>query len=198
MRLARTTRFHRGKLPHWEVEHGRYFVTVRLADSLPAETVACLHEIQCAVAAVTPVSAQFADLQRRYFRTMEKFLEAGAGSCALREPRCAQAVVAELSALAEWEVDVPHFTIMPNHWHALLVPRPSCARTLAEMMKRVKGRTAKQVRRIIGGVGPVWQREWFDRWMRSDSEWEKTIAYIRNNPVKAGLAAAWPDHPWTQ
>jgi len=44
----------------------------------------------------------------------------------------------------------------------------------------------------------VWQREWFDRWIRDEAEWEKCVAYIRNNPVKAGLARTWVEHPWTK
>jgi len=95
-------------------------------------------------------------------------------------------------------VAVPHFTIMPNHWHALLVPDPSSPHALSTIMKRIKGRTAKRLRALLGGSGPVWQREWFDRWMRSDAEWEKSVAYIRNNPVKAALVGSWSEHPWTK
>ena len=100
----------------------------------------------------------------------------------------------------EWHIAVPHFAIMPNHWHALLVPAPTVDphHTLAAIMKRLKGRTGKRLRSVLGGRGPVWQREWFDRWIRSDAEHEKIIAYIRHNPVKAGLAQSWEEHPWTQ
>lgn len=198
MHFVHTTRFRRGKLPHWEVERGRYFVTVRLADSLPTDVVAQLQEVHLALSAITPASSQFAALQRQYFRAMEKYLDAGIGECVLSDPRCAQAVVAEFSALAEWNINVPHFTVMPNHWHGLIVPSADCTQSLAEIMKRLKGRTAKQLRRLAGGSGPVWQREWFDRWMRDEAEWEKSVAYIRNNPVKAGLSATWQEHLWTQ
>ncbi len=87
---------------------------------------------------------------------------------------------------------------MPNHWHALVVSRTDCTHTLGEILKRVKGRTGKSIRASLGNSGAVWQREWFDRWMRSDAEWSKTVAYIRNNPVKAGIVSAWPEHRWTQ
>ena len=55
MFLARTTRFKRGKLPHWEVERGRYFIIVRLADSLPHETVLRLQEIHRCLAEIEPL-----------------------------------------------------------------------------------------------------------------------------------------------
>jgi putative transposase len=171
---------------------------VHCADSLPSEAVARLKEIHQTMRGIEPRSPQFLALQRRHFATLEKYLEAGHGGCVLRKPCAAEAITAQLAALSEWDVDVPHFAIMPNHWHALLVPHPGSARALSAVMKRVKGRSAKRIREVAGGHGAVWQREWFDRWMRNDAEWEKCVAYIRNNPVKAGLARDWREHPWTK
>ena len=198
MSFLHTTRFNRGKLPHWEVEHGRYFITVRFTDSLPRETVLRLQETHLSLSAIPPQSEAFVALQRQYFQTMEKYLDAGTGECLLGDARCAAVVAEEFESLAEWFVDIPHFTIVPNHFHALGVPRSECVHSLAEIMKRVKGRTGKRIREIAGGAGAVWQREWFDRWVRNEAEWEKTVAYIRNNPVKAGLASEWQKHPWTK
>lgn len=196
--MAQTVRFHRRHLPHWEVEQGRYYVTVRCADSLPKGTVLRLDELTQSLRLIAPRSAQFIALQRETFRTLEKYLDAGHGACPLRQPAAARIILYELTALADWRVTVPHFTIMPNHWHAMLIPDPDCAHPLSAIMKRLKGRTAKHLRRLLGGRGPIWQREWFDRWMRDDAECEKCVAYIRNNPVKAGLVRTWPEHPWTR
>ena len=196
--MAQTTRFTRRHLPHWEVEQGRYFVTVRCVDSLPKEAVIRLDELARSLYSVTSRSAQFAALQRETFRTMEKYLDRGHGSSPLRRADAAKIVHDEFVALTDWQVSVPHFTIMPNHWHAMIVPGPDCPHSLSDIMKRLKGRTAKRLRALIGGQGAVWQREWFDRWMRDDVEWEKCVAYIRNNPVKAGLVENWTDHLWTK
>jgi REP element-mobilizing transposase RayT len=87
---------------------------------------------------------------------------------------------------------------MLNHWHALLVPQDSAGRSLSEIRKRLKERTAIRIRTSIGGVGPIWQGEWFDRWVRDETEWTKMVAYVQNNPVKAGLAGAINEHPWTR
>lgn len=168
---------------------------VRCADSLPAEAVIRLAEIERTLAAIDANSPLFLEFQRRQFRTLEKYLDAGSGECALRKPAIARMIVEELNALDDWQVSVPHFTVMPNHWHALVVPREACSRSLAGIMKRVKGRSGRRIRATIGGRGPFWQREWFDRWMRDDAEWEKCVDYIRNNPVKAGLAKSWNGHP---
>lgn len=196
--MAHTVRFTRRNLPHWEVEGGRYFVTVRCADSLPREAVLRLAELHRTLATITPCSPEFAALQRETFRTLEKYLDAGAGACPLRDSAAAQIVVEELAALADVRVSVPHFCVMPNHWHALILPPKESTPPLNALMRRLKGRTAKRIRARLGGGGPVWQREWFDRWIRNDAEWERSVAYIRNNPVKAGLVRDWSEHPWTQ
>lgn len=198
MLLNRTLRFTRRNLPHWEVESGRYFVTVRCADSLPSVAIARLQEMHETVSGIEPRSEAFAEMQRRYFFSLEKYLDRGAGSCPLSNPHCAQLVVDELRSLAEWEIAVPHFSIMSNHWHALFVFPPGTPHTLTAVMKRIKGRTGKSIRSILYGRGAIWQREWFDRWIRDDAEWTKCVDYIRNNPVKAGLASIWHEHLWTR
>jgi REP element-mobilizing transposase RayT len=192
-----TTRFSYRHLPHWEVEQGRCFITVRCADSLPRDAILRLQELAEVQRAIAPRSPHFAEHQRFIFRTLEKHLDGGFGACPLKQAEAAKLVIHELDQLREWNVAVPHYSITPNHWHALLVPR-SNHHSLSAIMKRVKGRTAKRIQSLLVGRGPVWQREWFDRWIRDDAEWEKCVAYIRNNPVKAGLADAWHEHPRTK
>ena len=36
MRKPKTTTFWLGRLPHWEVEDGRYFITIHLTGAIPA------------------------------------------------------------------------------------------------------------------------------------------------------------------
>lgn len=161
-----TIRLTHRKLPHWEVEHGRYFITVRCADSLPEQVLARLVEIHRTMERLPVSSAGSVVAQRRQFLTLEKYLDAGHGACPLRQPAAAKIVVDELSALRDWQIDVPHLTVMPNHWHALLVPQDSEAHSPSQIMKRVKGRTAKRIRQLLPGHGRFWQGEWFDRWVR--------------------------------
>jgi REP element-mobilizing transposase RayT len=196
--MVHTIRFTRRNLPHWEVEGGRYFITVRCADSLPHEAVLRMAELKRTFERIQPGSPELSALQRRIFRTAETFLDASAGACPLRTAAAAEIVVTEFAALAEVGVTIPHFTVMPNHWHALLVSHRPTSPSLTEIMKRVKGRTAKRLRQHLGGTGPVWQREWFDHWIRHEAEWERCADYIRQNPVKAGLVSHWSEHPWTR
>jgi REP element-mobilizing transposase RayT len=142
---------------------------------LPAEAVARIAEIQQNLQRIEAGSPQFAALQRSYFSTVEKYLDCSYGTCALQDERAARAMAAEFESISEWRVDVTHYSILPNHWHAMLEPHLECVRS-----------------------GAVWQREWFDRWMRDDAEYERCVAYIRENPVKAGLVRKWTEHRWTK
>jgi hypothetical protein len=108
-----TLRFTRRALPDWEVVGGRYFVTVRCADSLPVPALARLAEIQAALETREPKSPQFAQLQRRYFATMEKYLDVAHGACPLRVASASEAVVTELHALREWHVAVRTSQLCP-------------------------------------------------------------------------------------
>ncbi|MBI5424703.1 MAG: transposase [Opitutae bacterium] len=196
--MQRTIRFTRRHLPHWEVEAAEYFVTVRCADSLPVGAIERIAELQRHVARIPPRSAEFSALQRQLFRTLEKYLDAGHGACPLRDAACASILKEELAALADWDIAVSHFTLMPNHWHALISPGENARHSLSQIMKRRKGRSARRIRQTIGGRGPVWQREWFDRWLRNPQERARVVDYIRSNPVRAGLVDDWPSHPWTK
>ncbi len=196
--LVKTTRFTRGRLPHWEIEGGRYFVTVRCHDSLPSEVVERLREVNILLQRSKAASSGFIQRQRQYFLTMEKYLDQGAGEAPLGNSKAAQALMTCLGAVAADGVLVPHFTIMPNHWHVLIEPRAGESLDLHATMTRLKGSSARAINLAIGRRGPLWQREWFDRWMRNETEWKKSRDYIRQNPVKAGIVSDWRAHPWTK
>ena len=79
--------------------------------------------------------------------------------------------------------------VMPDHVH--LVFTLYRIATLAATMKLIKSTSA----RGIGG-GVVWQREYFDRILRSDEDLRAKCEYVVNNPVRAGLVASAEDYPW--
>lgn len=82
------------------------------------------------------------------------------------------------------------YVIMANHIHFLLTPKPSADSffPVRMILQRVKGYTACKANRILGRTGkPFWQDESFDHWPRNRDEFMRIVAYIENNPVKAGL-----------
>jgi hypothetical protein len=77
----------RGHLPHWESAAATYFVTFRLADSLPQKT---LQEILFARKDIPATAAQMgrvlSDVERKQLMKLntsriEKYLDAGVGAC---------------------------------------------------------------------------------------------------------------------
>jgi REP element-mobilizing transposase RayT len=86
------------------------------------------------------------------------------------------------------------FMVMPNHLHVLLLPLVPPSR----LLKSLKGFTARQANRLLGRTGePLWQKESYDHWVRSEFEWNRIAGYIEQNPVKAGLVARAEDYPWS-
>ena len=84
---------------------------------------------------------------------------------------------------------------MPNHVHVLL--EIMAGNALGTIIRTWKSFSARQANRLIGRDGPFWHRDYFDRYIRDDGHLERTIDYVENNPVKAGLAATSSAWPWS-
>ena len=61
-------------------------------------------------------------------------------------------------------------------------------RTLSQFVGKWKEWTAKYCHRRLGFTTPLWQPEFFDHVLRSSESYEEKWEYVRNNPVRAGLA----------
>ncbi|MBZ5573145.1 MAG: hypothetical protein LAO09_14840 [Acidobacteriia bacterium] len=67
---------------------------------------------------------------------------------------------------------------------------------LADILKGIKGASARNVNRLLGCSGAVWQEESFDHVVRSDGSLEQKIEYIRQNPVRRGLVKTPDEYQW--
>jgi putative transposase len=87
----------RGYLPHREGEHPIYFVTFRLADSLPRSLVLQLRRHRESTKKVTPAAEPGTDRARAHnldgvLETAERCLDSGLGECHMRDSRIAKVV----------------------------------------------------------------------------------------------------------
>ena len=85
------------------------------------------------------------------------------------------------------------YCLMPAHLHLLGSPQAG------ENLSVVLGSYESYVTRLAwsyGVVGKLWQRSFYDHILRQSNDAQAVIAYILNNPVKAGLVADWHDWPW--
>ena len=97
-------------LPHWEQPGASYFVTFRLADSLPKEKLEeWKYERDAWIEAhPKPWSEEVEkDFHERFSSTIEHWLDAGHGSCVLRDPSAARIVGDALNHFEgqRWESD---------------------------------------------------------------------------------------------
>lgn len=75
--------------------------------------------------------------------------------------------------------------VMPNHVHVVCKLLPG--QELSSVLKSWKSYTAKKSDEILGRSGAFWQREYYDRLIRDEDEFERAIRYVVSNPARAGL-----------
>ncbi|MCB9934625.1 MAG: transposase [Planctomycetes bacterium] len=187
----RVMKRHRGYLPHWEREHATYFVTFRLADSLPADARKRIEDQRYDIVKTAEhLNRPLTDTERErldqlYSVTFDELLNVGHGACHLANADCA-AVVAE--TLTKWDGEryaLYAWCVMPNHVHAVF--RPFAGQALGEILHSWKSFTAKACNKLLGRTGEFWQRESFDRLIRDREEFDKRVRYTVENPAAAGL-----------
>jgi len=103
----------------------------------------------------------------------------------LKDSRIAEIVRENLLHHKDTKYKLYSWVIMPNHIHYLI--RPIAPHTLAEIIHSNKSYTAHRANEILNRSGQFWFHEPFDRYIRDENHFLQTIAYIENNPVKAGL-----------
>lgn len=90
--------------------------------------------------------------------------------------------------------DLGAYAVMANHVHVLLLPKIAPSR----LLQSLKGSTARQANLILGRTGQTFrQAESYDHWVREADEWQRIVAYIEENPVKAGLVQRSSDYRWS-
>jgi hypothetical protein len=61
-----------------------------------------------------------------------------------------------------------------------------------------KRHTSKAFDAIASGTAkPYWQRDYWDRFVRDQAQLDVVIAYIEQNPVRAGLVDRAERWPWS-
>jgi REP element-mobilizing transposase RayT len=84
---------------------------------------------------------------------------------------------------------------MPNHIH-FLATRFETA-TLSGIIQSFKSPTSHKANKVLSRSGHFWMPDYFDRYIRNSEHFEKTVQYIENNPVQAGLCKKGEDWPFS-
>jgi putative transposase len=154
--------------------------------------------------------------KREWFVKFEDILhKARVGPEWLKDKRVARIVVDSLHFLDNRSYTLNAYCVMSNHVHAVFRPLVTEAElrgifdgqgnyyfeskhpSLARIMKSLKGYTAREANKVLGRQGQFWETESYDHYVRDTNEYERIIAYVINNPVKAGLVEVWQDWEWS-
>ncbi len=183
-----------GNLPHWEQGSVWYFVTYRLADALPHAVVEEMKEARehwkrthdlCNLS-----RDELAEYYRLFSERYETLLNAGRGSCVLRDPENAAIVECAFRFFDGQRYVLDEYVVMPNHVHVLVKPR--AGHGLADILHSWKSFTANRVNGRLGRSGQLWQHESYDHIVRNDAAMHAIRRYIRDNPIKVGGASSSP------
>lgn len=216
--------FYRRKLPHIHPPGATLFVTFRLAGSIPKSVLnhwrAEKHWLADQIGRATEhgtknVAADLLAFQRRWFQRFEDILDrAACGPTWLKDRRIAAMVIDSLRHRDGRIYRLDTYCIMSNHVHVVFAPflnerdlseeRTSAKLTfksrqppLDAIMHSLKSFTAQEANKLIGRVGAFWEAESYDHVIRTQEEFDRVVAYVLNNPVKAGLVRRWQDWPWS-
>lgn len=178
------------RLPHWQQDEKSFFVTWRLADSLPKEKLDqwSAEKEQWLLENPKPWDDQTEEAyHERFSQSIDQWLDAGSGSCLL-----AQAPIAKILGDALHHFDgerylLDSYVIMPNHVHILF--RLAANHRLEDVIHSWKSFTAKEIHQICGSEGELWQKDYWDRMVRNPTHYANIVRYMEMNPVRAELKA---------
>ena len=178
-------------LPHWNRESAIYFVTFRLADSLPQELLKeWLWEQDCLIrnqghGGQSLPSEEIAHIERAHSEKVEAYLDASHGVCWMQRNGIAAIVADALLHFDRQRYDLFAWCVMPNHVH--VVVRPDISHSLSSIIHSWKSFTAKEANKALKRDGHFWQSEYYDHLVRSEADMRHCAEYILSNPQKGGL-----------
>ena len=112
------------------------------------------------------------------------------GCCFMRDPHCAR-LVAEALLHDNDRYALQAWCVMPNHVHVLIAT--SAKSELGQIVHFWKSVTRRRINKLLNRTGPVWAKDYFDRFIRNQRHFDTNKHYIEMNPVVAGLCDAPED-----
>lgn len=102
-------------------------------------------------------------------------------------------MVLEVMARGDGKVgEVVAAVVMDGHVHVVVALAGGCS--VAKVAQAWKSISSHRLTREHRRSAPVWQSDYFDRWIRSEERIRAAVAYVLSNPERR-----WPgvvDYPW--
>jgi len=193
--------FFRRNLPHWQPIGAAFFITYRLAGTLPGIVIAKLKKEYENLRAL-PKKPGYSDnewsvvIDKKMFALWDKYLDEDRNMKWLSKPQISDIIRESIYYFAGKRYSLWAYVIMPNHVHILIQVDEAWDKNkkaeyekgaLSAILHSLRSYTAKEANKVLGRTGKFWQSEAYDYWARNNDELQRIIYYIENNPVKAGL-----------
>jgi REP element-mobilizing transposase RayT len=180
----------RRRLPHWRQIGVAYFITFRLADSVPQPLLRQWRDDElsgCDGIRRHGAQTNSANTKSDSSARMQEWLDAGMGACHMRRSDVRSQVELCLLQFDGKRYDIDAFVLMPNHVHALI--KPALGYDRSTLLQGTKGVSANRCNKLLGCKSTFWMDESYDHIVRDAKEVAVFRNYIAGNPAKAGLKA---------
>lgn len=191
--------YYKRRLPHIQIAGATYFITFRLANSLPVQVLKILSEERQKITRVPENQKEAA--HRAWFAKYDDYLDQALHSDLYLNNEQIADMVAESIRFRDGKVyDLISYCVMPNHAHLVCTPIEKLVGIfygLTEILHSLKRHTAREANKILHRSGTFWQDESYDHFIRDDAELERIVHYVLYNPVKANLVKEQAGWKWS-
>lgn len=157
----------RGYLPHLEIPDSTYFITFRLAGTLPQTVLEGIRAERAKRAELARtkdrILSRLEEERLKYLEShrIQEYLDKGIGECCLRDERIAGMVQQAIGHFEGIRYDSHAWCIMPNHVHWLITTRQTreiskLDSALILIVQGIKSFTAHQANKILKRTGSFW------------------------------------------
>ena len=205
--------FYRHRLPHIQPEGFCFFVTFRLADSIPKIKLKHLQDSYYNALQQINIHEDgigknilILELRKKYLIKYDELLDQiKSGKHYLKRDEIASIVAEQIERFDGTYYDLLAYCIMSNHVHLLI----DCSvqiksndfdesyTQLDQIMHRIKGASSRFCNQALHKTGKFWEHESYDIYIRDEKMLQNVISYILENPVKDKIVNHWRDYKWT-
>ena len=172
-------------LPHWELKQAVYHVCFRLHDSVPRHVLQKWEEEKQELEKKLSTNAgimtddEISALKLLGSERIEKYLDAGCGTCVLRDKRIADVVTSTLKHSDGCQYRLLAYGLMPNHVHVMMQLGGSVE--LTTVVQAWKSVSSHRINGLLRRTGTLWQPDYYNRIIRSEEEFRNQLNYVYEN-----------------
>ncbi|MBN8822145.1 MULTISPECIES: transposase [unclassified Spirosoma] len=192
---------YRRRLPHIMPPGETLFITYRLHGTLPHHILTELlaaHEHFLARQIEQSPDVAVDSIRKRwdgkYFLSIDSYLDkAEQETYSLINEPTADIIKESIHFRDGEQFDLHAYCLMPNHVH-LLVTHTRQDVPFYRVIGSMKANSAKKINAHLNRKNrPFWHSESYDHVVRNSKSFDRIVAYIMTNPVKAGFVSRWQD-----